>query len=191
MKKIKRGLGTLISVAVLSATSLAASDEFKILPIFTDDAFCFKTEIAVTGMNMSFDEGSESGMAFGAELSLGCPIFTLPGNNTIRQQFAVNKYSKDGLSLTTVAMNPYYFIDLSKDLVLGFGPGIGGVLAEVGGNDTWLFTYQASAGIKYYMDDFLIGVDARKQWTVDKDVFGNGEEDLNNMRLIAKVGYRF
>lgn len=193
MKKINKTLTALVSAAILSTSSLAASDELKILPIFTDKDFCLKTELAITGANISFDENAKDGMSLGAELSLGCPIFTLPGNNPIRQQFSLNKYSEGSLSLTTVSMNPYYFINLSKDLVLGFGPGIGGLLAEVKGrDDVWLFTYQASVGVKYYIDDFLIGLDVRKQWSAEKDLDGiAGEEDLSNMRLIAKVGYSF
>ena len=194
MKELRKGLGALLSVAILSATSLVASDEFKILPIFTDDSFCLKTELAVTASSINFDGNSKSGMTYGAELSLGCPIFTIPGDNTIRQQFAISKYSQDGLSFRTIAVNPYYFIDLSDKIVVGFGPGFGGMLVEepTASKETWLFTYQLGAGVKYYFGDALIGVDIRKQWTVEKDIYATGtEQNMDNISAIAKVGYRF
>ena len=88
-------------------------------------------------------------------------------------------------------MNPYYFFKLSPDLLLGVGPGIAGVHGDPeGGKDNWAFAFQAGAGLKYYMDNFLVGIDARWQWTDEKD-YGSGKEDLDNMRILLKAGYRF
>lgn len=57
---------------------------------------------------------------------------------------------------------------------------------EDAGESQWLFAVQAGAGLKYNIDDFLIGADIRHQWTAKKEV---GE--LDNMHLLLKAGYCF
>ncbi len=188
MTNFSKYLSALLGTALLSTASFAASDEFKAFPIFTDDNWKAHIEVAAVAAHMNFDRAEiDNGMAYGLDLSFDCPVFTLPGDHLLRQQLTLSRYDKNGLKMTTIEMNPYYFVDLSKDLVLGFGPGIGGVHADVdGGKDQWLFAVQAGAGLKYYIDDFLIGADLRYQWTAKKEV---GE--LDNMRMLMKVGYRF
>ena len=40
-------------------------------------------------------------------------------------------------------------------------------------------------------NNFLVGLDVRWQWTAEDDL-GNGiQEDLDNMRILVKAGYRF
>lgn len=200
MNNLSKWLSALLSTAVISSASFAGSDEFKAFPIFTDDNWKPNIEVAAVVGYMNFDRSSinnravDDGVVYGLalEFSFDCPVFTLPGDNLLRQQLNINRYDKNGLKVTTIEMNPYYFIDLSKDLVLGFGPGIGAVHGEPeGGKDQWLFAVQAGAGLKYYIDDFLIGADVRYQWTAAKDFGASTKEDLDNMRMLMKVGYRF
>ncbi len=164
-------------------------------PIFTDDNFKANMEVAAVVGYMDFDRSAmDDRSVYGIELSFDCPVFTLPGNNPLRQQLSVNHSDKGGFEVTSIEMNPYYFIDMADDLVLGFGPGIGAVHGEPdGGKDQWLFSVQAGAGLKYYMDDFLVGADIRYQWTAEKNFsnVGGNKEDLENMRLLLKAGYRF
>lgn len=193
MRLLKKGFLAIVGSALI-ASSLYSADEFKALPIFTDDSYCVNMEVSLLGGSVNFDNSAvKDGSVFGIEASLDCPVFTLPGNNLLRQQFSLNRYSKSGIDITTIEVNPYYFIDLSNKLVLGFGPGIGGALVDAdGANKTWMFTYQAGAGLKYYMDEFLIGLDVRWQGSVQKDYLGTGnKENIDNTKVIAKVGYRF
>ncbi len=195
MKTIPKQLIVLLSTAVISTVSYAQSDEFKMFPIFTDDNFKANMEVAAVVGYMDFDRSAmDDRSVYGIELSFDCPVFTLPGNNPLRQQLSVNHSDKGGFEVTSIEMNPYYFIDMADDLVLGFGPGIGAVHGEPdGGQDQWLFAVQAGAGLKYYMDDFLVGADIRYQWTAEKNFssVGGQKEDLENMRLLLKAGYRF
>jgi opacity protein-like surface antigen len=159
-----------------------------------DPNFKPNIEVALIGGYAGFSNNDlDSGSMYGLEVSLDCPIFTLPGDNLLRQQVSINRYSKNSADVTTIEMNPYYFINLSKDLVFGFGPGIGAGLVDAPGKETWLFTYQAGAGLKYYINkDVLVGVDVRWQGSVEKDYTGSGKDDnLNNTRTLAKLGYRF
>ena len=191
MKKISTLKSTLLSMAVLSTVSFAG-DEFKVLPFFYDDNYKANIEIAAVLGHIDFDGKVNDGTTYGLEFSFDCPIFTLPGNSLLRQQLNLNRYDKNGLNITTIEMNPYYFVDLSKDLVLGFGPGIGAMNVDPdGADDKWLFTVQAGAGLKYYLNEnILLGADLRYQWTAEKD-FGAGDEDFDNMRVLLKVGYTF
>jgi opacity protein-like surface antigen len=188
MTRFSKCLSVFLGTALLSAASLSAADEFKAFPIFTDKNWKANIEVAAVAAHVNFDRSEvKDGMAYGLDLSFDCPVFTLPGDHLLRQQLTLSRYEKNGLKVTTIEMNPYYFVDLSKDLVLGFGPGIGGVHADVeGGESQWLFAVQAGAGLKYYIDDFLIGLDLRYQWTAEKEL---GE--LDNTRLLLKAGYRF
>ncbi len=185
----------IVACSLLSTSLFAESDKFCVFPCFTDDSWRPNFEVAAVVGHMDFDRSSiDDGNVYGIELSFDCPVFTLPGDNLIRQQLNVNKYHKNGLKVTTIEMNPYYFIDLSDKLVLGFGPGIGAVHGDPdGGKDQWLFAVQAGAGLKYYINDFLIGADLRYQWTAEKNFNNTGgqKEDLDNMRCLVKAGYRF
>lgn len=192
MNKCFKFLGAILASALLSTNSFAQSDKFCVLPCFTDDNWKPNFEVAaVTGYVKFSQDGIKSGNASGLEFSFDCPVFTLPGDNLVRQQFNLTQYDKNGLRITTIEMNPYYFINLSEKLVLGFGPGIGAVHADQdGAQDQWMFAAQVGAGVKYYINDFIIGADLRHQWTASKD-FGNGKQDLDSMRFLFKAGYRF
>lgn len=192
MKKISTCKNLLLSLALISTSSFAA-DEFKFLPIFLDDNYKAELEVSAVVGSMNFNKNTiKEDITYGVELSFNCPVFTLPNNHVLRQQLSLNRYDKGGLKITTIEMNPYYFVSLSDDLSFGFGPGIGAMKAELAnGQDEWLFTFQAGAGLKYYMDNFLIGADFRYQWAAEKD-FGTGvNQDLDNKRFLLKVGYAF
>ena len=193
MKHIKKVLGALATSAILSTSALATeSAELKILPIFTDENWCGQTEVSVVVGSMDFKKDELStGANYGLELSFDCPVFTLPGKHTLRQQLSLSRYDKDNFTVTVIEMNPYYFFDISENLSLGVGPGIAGVHGNPdNGESKWAFAFQAGAGLKYYMDEFLVGVDVRWQWTDEKD-FGAGDENLDNTRVLLKAGYRF
>jgi opacity protein-like surface antigen len=195
MKTISKKLAAILSTAVISTVSYAQSDAFKMFPVFTDDDFKANIEVAAVAGYIDFDNSAvDDRTVYGIELSFDCPVFTLPGNNPLRQQLSVNHSDQGGFEVTSIEMNPYYFIDVADNLVLGFGPGIGAVHGEPdNGQDQWLFAFQAGAGLKYYMDDFLVGADLRYQWTAEKNFsnVGTQKEDLENMRLLLKAGYRF
>ncbi|PHS58692.1 MAG: hypothetical protein COB17_01715 [Sulfurimonas sp.] len=193
MKKVSKLKNILLAMAVLSTASFAG-DEFKFLPIFLDDNWDAKVEVAAVIGSTNFDrDGINSGVNYGLDLSFECPVFTLAGKHHIRQQLTLSRYDKNDYEVTVIEMNPYYFFDISKDLTLGVGPGIGAMNAKMpNGNDEWLFTVQSGAGLKYYMDNnILIGADIRYQWTAEKS-FGTGvKQDLDNMRVLLKVGYAY
>lgn len=185
MKLLQKSVAGLLMGAMV-AGFVNAADEFVMLPVLNDPTFKPNIEVALVGGAISFSEGdSDTGSIFGVEASVDCPIFTLPGNNPLRQQFSVNSYSDTGVDILTLEVNPYYFVDLTEDMVLGFGPGFGGAKVDVDGTDSeWAFTYQVGTGVKYYMDKFLVGADIRYQGTTS-------DLEIDNTRAMLKVGYRF
>lgn len=193
MNHLSKFFTSLVAVAALSSTACAQSDEFKFLPIFNDDNWEPKIEVALIAGYIDFDRSEvDDGHSYGVELSFDCPVFTLPGDNVIRQVLSLNTYNENGLKMTSIEMNPYYMVNISKDLVLGFGPGIGGVKADPDhASSQWMFAVQAGAGIKYYINDFILGADIRHQWTAEKDLGNGSKEDLENTRFLVKAGYRF
>lgn len=207
MKKTTQLLSVLAGAAILSASAATAADKFVLLPIFTDPDWKANIELAAVGGTMDFDNGSvKDDYNYGVEFSFDCPVFTLPGDNLLRQQLSLSRYDKNDVTITAIEMNPYYFIHFTKNLVLGIGPGIGAMYTEypvtttTGGlfpttsTDTrndWLFTLQAGAGLKYYMGSFLAGVDIRRTWTTENDFGGTKKYSLDNLRTLLKVGYRF
>jgi len=190
MNKIK----SLALSMLITSTSSFAGDEFKFLPIFSDDNYKGNIEVAaVLGTMNHKTQGLDNGLTYGVELSFDCPVFTLPGKNLLRQQLNLNRYDENGVSITSIEMNPYYFVDMDKDLKLGFGPGIGAMNVKPDTSSSeWLFTVQASAGIKYYMDAAFVGADIRYQWTSENDFNGMSQkQDLDNTRVLFKAGYAF
>lgn len=177
---IRKSIMVAAAACMLSASAVNAADELKILPIFTDDNYCGQFEVSAVLQSIDFEGIDSRETAYGVEVGFDCPVFTLPGDHILRQQLTVTSYDTDGLG-TSIEMNPYYFFKLQENLLLGVGPGIGAI--EVA--DTWEFTYQAGAGLKYYLDNnLLIGADFRWQ-TID------ATSSSTNTRLMAKVGYRF
>ena len=181
MKSFKKALISAACSAVLVSSSLYGADELKILPIFTDDNYCGQVEVSAVYESVNFEHDTVD--AYGAEISFDCPVFTLPGKHILRQQLTLLTYDTGAEDMYSIEMNPYYFFKLQDDLELGVGPGIGGM--KMG--DTWHFTYQAGAGLKYYAtQNIIVGADFRWQGVEEKDGI-----DMDNTRLIAKVGYRF
>ena len=181
MKLFKKAIVSAACGTVFMGSSLLAADEFKFLPIFMDDNYEPQFEVAAVVQSVEFKHDTVT--AYGAEISFDCPVFTLPGNHTLRQQLTVLSYDTEGEDTLSIEMNPYYFFKLQDNLQLGVGPGIGGIKT----GDEWHFTYQAGAGLKYYAtQNILVGADFRWQ-----GVDGVNGADMDNTRLIAKVGYRF
>ena len=182
---------TLLSTAAFASQYAQKANEFKVLPIFTDEDWKANVEVSAVGGNADFDNIQDGGL-YGIELSFDCPVFTLPGEHILRQQLSIMKYDKNGFKVTSIEMNPYYSIALSENLLLGFGPGMGAVNGDSAGGDDWAFAFQLGTGLKYYVtEDILVGADLRWQWT-DQKSFGTATEfDLENLRTLFKVGYRF
>ena len=183
MKKI--GAALLLTTAMTTQPVFAEGWEF--LPGTSDDYQSEMTVSALYGIMDPAPSGADSSGVVGVELALNCPLLKAP-NGTIRQQASLTRYDEDGVELTTIEINPHYLVEMSDRLALGFGPGLGYLKADATGVSDGVFALQAGVSLHYNMDRLFIGAEARYQWTQEID---DTNDDMNNSRIIAKVGYRF
>lgn len=175
--------------ASLLIGSSAGAGEFKALPIL-DANFCPNIQVGLSAGYMNLKNVSASGATAGIEISLDCPVFTLPWDN-LRQQIMLNHFNSDGLQMTNLEFNPYYLVTLNNGVEWGFGPGFGVIFSEMDKSDT-VFTLQAGTGLKYNISkEIYTGADVRYQWTQKADLTNTYKEDLDNYRAQVKIGYRF
>lgn len=176
-------------IASLLIGSTASAKEFKALPILDDD-FCPNIQVGLSSGYMNLSHVDAAGTTVGIEISIDCPVFTLPWDN-LRQQIMLNHFDSDGLEMTNLEFNPYYLITLSNGVEWGFGPGFGVIFSDAHESDT-VFTLQAGTGLKYNINkEIYTGADLRYQWTQEAELDKNKNEDLDNYRAQLKIGYRF
>lgn len=167
----------------------ANGQEFKVLPIL-DKNFCPNIQVGLSTGYMNLKNVNAEGSTVGIEISLDCPVFTLPWDN-LRQQVMLNHFDSDGLEMTNLEFNPYYLITLKNGIEWGFGPGFGVIFSDAHKSDT-VFTLQAGTGLKYNISkELYTGADVRWQWTQKAELTQNYKEDLDNYRAQVKIGYRF
>lgn len=80
--------------------SVASAQEFKVLPIL-DKNFCPNIQVGLSTGYMNLKNVSAEGSTVGIEISLDCPVFTLPWDN-LRQQIMLNHFDSDGLRMTNL-----------------------------------------------------------------------------------------
>lgn len=176
-----------VVAASLLVGSVGSAKEFKVLPIL-EGGFCPNIQVGLSTGYMNLKNVPASGSTVGIEISLDCPVFTLPWDN-LRQQIMINRFDSNGLQMTNLEFNPYYLITLDNNVEWGFGPGFGAIFADNGGKSDTVYTLQAGTGLKYNLNkNYYTGADMRWQWTQKMD---NTSVDLDNYRAQVKIGYRF
>jgi len=171
--------------------STAQADEWKMLP-FKDPSWSPDFILAVTAGELDPDvDGVDSGTAVGAQLSLNCPWFE-PPKGAIRQQFNYNSFDENGLEITTLEINPRYYMG-EGDLTFGVGPGLGYLWAEsdAAGVDTGMWALQLGADVEYRMGALYLGAGTRYQLTQDEELGATGQEGVDNWLTSVKLGINF
>lgn len=129
---------------------------------------------------------------YGVELSANCLLFQ-PQQGVLRHQLSVTRYSERPLKMTSGELNTHWMFDAGPDLKVGLGPGIGYVRADLHNEKNNLWAFQLGGSLRYDLDQNLfLGAEARYQWT-ESDRFRDGHrrEDVDNFRVMAKVGVNF
>lgn len=179
-----------VMLASLLLGSAVHAREFKALPIL-DSGFCPNIQVALSTGYMNLSNVDADGATVGIEISLDCPVFTLPWDN-LRQQIMLNHFDSDGLEMTNLEFNPYYIVTLNNGLEWGFGPGFGVVFSDTAHKSDTVFTLQAGTGLKYNISkELYAGADMRWQWTQDAELTAGRNADLDNYRAQVKIGYKF
>lgn len=187
---MKKSIAVAVIASSLSLSSqVAFAEGWELFPIVNDD-YQYAPQLSLIGGSMDPGDG-DSGSMTGVELSLNCPLLKAP-EGIIRQQISYASYDEKGLEVDSFELNPHYQIDIAPDVAFGFGPGFGYVSAKGTGIDDSAFTLQAGASLNYSIGQVVIGAEARYQLMVsDIEANNGGEVDLDNTRMMLKLGYRF
>lgn len=175
-------IASLLSVA--AGSSHAAGWSF--FPVKQAD---FKAEPTLALMGGALNpspSGLDTDRAFGAELSFNC-IAVQPPEGKLRTQLSYTQYDDNGLKINSLEINPHYVWPVAHGLELGVGPGIGYVTGKAGGQDENAWALQLGASLHYRSGPLFLGAEVRYQAT--QDDFGG--DDLDNTRVMLKVGYNF
>lgn len=191
-RSIKNKLLAMGAAAALLAGGSAAAGEggWRLLPM-NDAGFELKPTVSVIyGVFDPDSKQGDSAEAVGVEFAFNC-ILLQPPTNRVRQQLSYIQYDDGGLEVSSLELNPHYTIDLTPNWAVGFGPGLGYVMADSkAGADADMFALQVGAGAQYYRGAFFAGVEARYQVTEGKTL-GVNDEGLDNFRALAKLGVNF
>lgn len=134
--------------------------------------------------------GTSTDWGYGVELGANCQLLQ-PANGVLRHQLSVTRYSEDPLRMTSTEFNTHWLFDTAPGLQLGFGPGIGYVRAELGDEKNSVWAAQVGGSLRYSLDnDLFLGVEARYQFT-GSDRYRGRSEDVDNFRVMGKVGMNF
>ncbi|WP_019023904.1 MULTISPECIES: outer membrane beta-barrel protein [unclassified Thioalkalivibrio] len=147
--------------------------------------------LAVMAGSVSPDpSGTSSDWGYGIEFGHNCRLLQ-PTVGVLRHNLSVSRYSEDPLRMTSAELNSHWMFDATPNLQIGFGPGLGYVRAKLGDETNGVWAAQVGASLKYNMDNrMFLGLEARHQFT-ESDRFRNGREDVDNFRVMAKVGMNF
>ena len=147
--------------------------------------------VAVLGGMMFPDvRGADDDFIYGLELSWNCHILR-PAQARVRHQVSVTRYDDSPLRMTSAELNSHYTIDLTPDLALGFGPGIGYARTDIGDDDHGLWAFQLGAHLHYRLPgNLFLGGEARYQFT-ESARFEGRNQDADNMRILGKIGIHF
>ena len=123
---------------------------------------------------------------YGAELSFEC-LFS----SSVRSQLQYTYYDEDGVKMQQLSANPHYIFNRGDAVEFGFGPHIGVAKVEIANEDDTIFTYGVGASLRSDItDNFFVGAEARYEWTTDA-TFGGVDDNLNNAKVFAKLGFSF
>ncbi len=187
----KLAIPSLFTLGLLATFSTQAhADGWKLLPVLEDDYVADIAVAGVIGVQHVVDNDDGQALAYGAELSLNCPLLR-PANHTIRQRLSITNHEKDNLSLLAIELNPHHMFEVIDALSVGAGPSLGLTVIGVGDNTDIVFTYGLGGSARYDVSEkIFVGAEVRFAWTTEAD-FGLGAgTDVNNGRVLAKIGYQ-
>lgn len=141
---------------------------------------------------VSFSDFNSSGIAYGVEVALQCPLFCT-SKNYIRQQLSFLYYNDDNFTNLNITLNPEYRFYVTSNFELAAGPSLGVSISEFKYDSALIedykktsFTYGASASATRHFNKIFIGISTR-YFLTQKD----GSKNYNNFQGIVKLGYKF
>ncbi|WP_026300761.1 outer membrane beta-barrel protein [Thioalkalivibrio sp. ALE23] len=169
-----------MAAAPLLAVGTASADGMGLNPSF-----------AVMGGGLwTTDSDLRDDPAYGLEIGSDCLLFQ-PDNGVLRHRLSVTEFDDGPLRMTSTELNTHWEFEVADSVTMGFGPGLGYVNTKLDGDRNGLWAGQFGGSVQYDVDDTLfVGMEARYQIT-ESDRFAGSREDMDNMRVMAKVGFNF
>ncbi len=191
-----------IMLLALSFVSNAQNQPFEqsvkgktcLLPVFKKG---YRPQFAISLVggfqnNQNFDK---SAAVYGLDISLQCPLLCT-AKNYIRQQISIIEQNGKELKSLTVELNPQYRLIAKSDWELGIGPSFGEIFAHTNNDTKNAFTYGLGGSIVYHVGKIFFTAESRYGLT-NRINFTNNvinvtvSNNLNNLRSVLKVGYKF
>lgn len=167
----------------LMASSLMMAGNNTIL----DDAFTFEPSIAILGGAMKNDNNNADWEAlYGVEFGFNCLA-----TDTIRQQLQITSFEEANTKVLQVNINPHYLVPLSDSIKIGFGPTLGLAQIDNGVDTDTVFTYGLGTSLNLDISqNFFVGTEVKYELTQDATL-SDISTDIDNLKVFAKLGYRF
>jgi opacity protein-like surface antigen len=142
--------------------------------------------------NQNFDK---SAPVFGVDISLQCPLLCTK-KNYIRQQISIIQQNGKDLKTLALELNPQYRLISKPSFELGVGPSFGVIFAEANNDKNTAFTYGLGASIAYHLGKVFFTAESRYGLSNKIDFTDNKDNttisnNLNNLRSVLKIGYKF
>ena len=185
----------LLTISLLIFTLSAQANEWEFLPVTGENYqsdFAIAIAIALVGGRTDFDKevDNDDTSTLGIEVSLNCPLLK-PPNHIIRQQISYVSTDENGVETSSLEISPHHMFAMNDKFQAGFGPSIGYTKVETNAGDDSAFTYGLGASVRYNISQNLfVGGEARYAKSKELNIAGL-DNDIDNMRLLAKVGYQF
>ena len=177
-----------LSVLTAAISTSVMADGVKFLPV-TETTYKPDFAVALLGGVQKTNAVDGTG-AYGVEVSLKCPLLQIPSNE-IRQQVSLVSTSSNGLSTTSLELNPHVMFNVAPQLHVGVGPNLGLVYATAHSDNKVAFGIGAGASISYDIaPKYFVGAETRYQWT-NHPSLGGTDVNLDNSRTLLKVGMHF
>lgn len=179
---------SLAGLTLLMANGAQAADQWTWLAGAEDD---YQPQYTISLLMGQMDPGDnmDSDTVAGVELALNCPLLQ-PPSNRIRQQLSYIQYENNGVEIESIELNPHYVVEVTPGLEIGAGPGLGLVMVDTPNGDGNVFGLQLGLSAHFQgASPLFVGAEVRYQIT-GEDKFGAAtESDVDNTRILLKVGY--
>jgi len=152
-----------------------------------DSEFTLSPSVALIGGLESVHSSLSQNAVYGVELGFNCLA-----TSAIRQQIQITQFKDNDLKISTVTINPYYYVPInttSNDTVkIGFGP----ITKVDNGTDSdTLFTYGVGTNLTVDIGtNYFLGTEVKYELT-DETLLTGFANDADNLKVFAKAGYRF
>lgn len=179
----------LMLLVTLSASAQADAPfnkggETGVLPVIKK-GFLPQVSVAPQIAYVNFYDAEISGISYGAEIALQCPLVCTK-KNYIRQQVSILYFKDTNLSILEATLNPEYRFVAKPTFEFAAGPSLGYLNSKATVGDIseskGYFSYGLSASAtQHFGSKMFIGVGARQNWA---------GENLGHFQALLKLGIK-